>query len=41
MSQAIRQYSEQHPHSIFMLLLTRGFDATLTFFCTLCVFNMD
>ncbi len=27
--------------SISLLLLTRGFDATLSFFCTLFVFSLD
>lgn len=27
--------------SIRTLLLTRGFDATLSFLCTLCVFSLD
>ncbi len=27
--------------SIPGLLLTKGFDATLSFFCTLCIFSLD
>lgn len=27
--------------SIPGLLMTRGFNATLTFFCTLCIFSLD
>ncbi|HLP98762.1 MAG TPA: hypothetical protein VK149_09985 [Sideroxyarcus sp.] len=40
MHTTIRQ-TEQDARSIFALLLSKGFDATLTFFCTVCVFSMD
>jgi len=38
---ATTAYPEQMSFSIRALLFTRGFDATLTFFCTLFVFSFD
>ncbi|MDD2928885.1 MAG: hypothetical protein PHP05_01865 [Sideroxydans sp.] len=34
-------HNAQLHNSISGLLLTRGFDATLSFFCTLFVFSLD
>jgi len=33
--------TEKTARGIFSMLFTRGFDATLTFFCTFCVFSVD
>lgn len=33
--------TEKAARGICAMLFTRGFDATLTFFCTFCVFSVD
>lgn len=33
--------TEKTACGICAMLFTRGFDATLTFFCTFCVFSVD
>ncbi len=33
--------TEKTARGILSMLFTRGFDATLTFFCTFCVFSVD
>lgn len=35
------EVTEKTAGGICALLFTRGFDATLTFFCTFCVFSVD
>jgi hypothetical protein len=35
------EITDKTARSICALLFTRGFDATLTFFCTFCVFSVD
>jgi len=33
--------TEKTARGICAMLFTRGFDATLTFFCTFCMFSVD
>lgn len=35
------EYTEKTGYSIRTLLFTQGFEATLSFFCTLFVFSLD
>ncbi|MHB1117470.1 hypothetical protein [Sideroxydans sp.] len=44
MKRSTRQASIHHADgriSIPGLLMSKGFNATLTFFCTLCIFSLD
>ncbi|MFH2134202.1 MAG: hypothetical protein ABII81_03365 [Pseudomonadota bacterium] len=44
MKRIARQISARHAHehiSIPGLLMSKGFNATLSFFCTLCIFSLD
>lgn len=44
MKRSVRHTSAHHADgriSIPGLLMSKGFNATLTFFCTLCIFSLD
>ncbi|MDD2701433.1 MAG: hypothetical protein PHH36_09370 [Sideroxydans sp.] len=44
MKRSVHRLSAKHAHdhiSIPGLLMTRGFNATLAFFCTLCICSLD
>lgn len=44
MKRSVRQSAVHDVHGQFSipgLLISKGFNATLTFFCTLCIFSLD